>query len=339
MKTFYFDGLLPEGYKAIKQIENVIEKNKYIIINHFGEITSTISCDENGYVEVIENFKNNTLIHKRVFSDIGEYEEEYKDKKTIKKSYSTTSYDLVEKYKGGQLGADNEPAILKSNLEGKIILEEWYEKTENIPLYGLKHRNNALINGNLKSLPARTVTNFDQKKVTIYFYQNDNLTDGIDGSPAIQEFDLDTNVLIRSVRMKNNNLYKGEKPTIEGIIEKKLYEIHDKDDLKTCHIKISDGNLSKTIEVKNGEIESSEIEIDFTNSTDEQIINNIKFLINNDPSKLLEIFKSISKESIKNKYSDKNNFNNLKNNDIDKKKFNKKSIKKNFEEGEEYGVI
>lgn len=338
MKTFYFDGILPKGYKAIRQ--NEVEKNTYLIINEEGKLTSTLTCDEHGYVEVIENFKNNILIHKRVFSEHGEYEEEYHDKKLIKKSYSTKEYDFVEKYNGGQLGADVEPAIIKSNLDGKVILEEWYEKTENIPPYGLKHRNNKIVQGKLKSQPARILTNIEQNKITFHLYQNDNLGDGIDGSPAIQEFDLDTNSLLRSVRMKNNKLYQGEKPTIEGRIDNKNYEIHDKDELKSCNIKILDENITKKIEIQNGEIINSEIEIDFTNNTDDEIIKNIKYLIENNPNKLIDIFKSISTDLTKNKYmpiegktiSEKPEI-------AEKKKFKKKSIKKNFDEGEDYGVI
>lgn len=346
MKSFYFDGILPEGYKAIKQDECETDKAKYIIINQNGIMTSIITCDTNGYVEIIENFKENILFHKRVFSDFGEYEEVYENKKLIKKSYSTSEYDFVEKYIGGNVGSENEPAIIKSNLDGIVILEEWYEKTDLIPNYGFKHRKNIIENGKLKSQPARISKNIPLNKITKYCYQNDNLNDGIDGMPAIQEFDLETNILMRSVRMKNNLLYKGEKPSIEGQTkEKNKYQIYDKDNLKSCDIIISDQNITKSFEVKNGKVLNSEITIDLTKNDDQEIISYITKLIEDDPKKLIDLFKSISVESINKKYNSNKPIEEADEKIIDtadepeKKPFRKKVNRKKTEQGDEYGVI
>jgi hypothetical protein len=343
MKTFYFDGILPEGYKAIKQDDCEIEKSKYIIINTSGLITSSITCDSEGYVEIIENFKNNLLFHKRVFSDQAEYEEEYENHRLVKKSYSTNGYDFVEKYKGGYVGSENEPAIIKSNLDGLIIVEEWYEKTEITPNYGFKHRKNIIENGKLKSQPARILKNIPQNKITKFYYQNDDLNDGVDGAPAIQEFDLETNMLMRSVRMKNNTLYKGEKASIEGTTkENNKYEIYDKDNLKTCEIKVIDQNITKKFQIKDGKVSNSEIAIDFTSNDDKEIISYITKLLDDNPQKIIEIFKSLTFDSINNKYNSTNiheENNESQTEEAEKRQFKKKLTRKKVDKGEEYGAI
>ena len=341
MKSFYFDGILPDGYKAIKQNEFETDKSKYLIINEQGITTSLIFCDSEGYVEIIENYKENNLFHKRVFSDQGEYEEEYENKRLVKKSYSTQEYDYVEKYKGGHIGAENEPAILKSNLDGLVILEEWYEKTDLIPNYGFKHRKNVLESGKLKSKPARILKNIPQNKISLFYYQNDNLNDGIDGTPAIQEFDLETNILIRSIRMRDNSLYKGEIPSIEGRTkENNKYEIHDIDNLKSCHIKVSENNITKNIEIKNGNIVNSEITIDLTTSNDNEIISYISKLIEENPKKIIELFKSLSFDSLSEKYKPVELAQEqLKQNEPQTKSFKKRLTRTKSVQGEEYGAI
>lgn len=335
MKSFYFDGSLPNGYKAIKQNNVIANKDVYLILNEQSTVTSRLTCDKEGYVEVIENFSNDKIYHKRVFSESGEYEEEFDENfRLVKKSYSTFEHDYVEKYKNGVIGNDNGPAIIKSNLDGTVILQEYYEKTELTPPYGYKHRRNSLSsNGKLVSNPARIVTNLEEQKYTHFIYINDNLNDGVDGTPAIQEFDLDTNSIIRSVRFHNNSLYKGEYPTIEGSIENKnKYQIFDKDNLKSCDVVISDDNIKKEMKIENGKLTHSEITIDLSQSKNEAIINYIKSLIENDPQKLIDIFKNHTSENIKDKYIEENN--------ITVKKFQKKKInKKESDSEEEYGII
>ncbi len=349
MKTFYFDGTLPDGFKAIKQDFFELDKNKYIIIDEIGNIKSSIICDSTGYVEVIENYLNGTIFHKRVFSENGEYEEEFNSGNITKKHYSTASYDLIEKYKGIYIGEDDNPARIKKNLEGITLLEEWYEKNDEYPFYGKKHRKNSFEKGKLKSNPARIVTNLEQKKVIKYYYFSDNLNDGASGEPAIQEFDLETGVLLRSVRMKENILYKGESPSIKGKINNNYeYEIYDKDNLKSCDIKIKNDIIQKNINIEDGKICDSEIIIDLSTPEESEIVKTITKMINENPKKLIEILKELSFDLINSKYN--TDYKNENNNNEDSKKdkedknnvksFKKRNSKnKNVKDEAAYGVI